>query len=106
MTSDSQAVEAVGPSKNLLWSMTAVWLLTAAILFWLGFVLDPSDADATDGVHRLLFAVVPIKGFAWVMSVVFLGIGSATARSALKKDANRPDHSLESGRAEALDGDA
>lgn len=64
--------------------MTAVWVGTAVLLFWLGFVLDPSDADATDGLHRLLFAVVPIKTFAWVMSVVFLGIGAATGRSALK----------------------
>lgn len=86
--------------------MTVVWLVGAAILFWLGFVLDPSDVDAIDGVQRILFTLVPIKAFAWVMSIVFLGIGAATARGALRADSNRPDHSLESGRAEALDGDA
>lgn len=93
-----------GPSGTLLWSMTVVWTLAAAILFWLGFILDASDVGATDGVHRILFTLVPIQAFSWIMSVVFLGIGALTARGAIRANANRPDHSLKSDRAEHIDG--
>lgn len=72
------------PSRGLLWSMTIVWCVAAVVLFWLGFVLSPADVEATEGLHRILFTVVPIQAFSWVMSVVFLGIGVMTGRAALR----------------------
>ena len=68
------------PSKGFGTFAVAIWVVTAVILFALGFILDSSDRQAMDGFQLLFFTVVPIKPFAWIMSVVFLGIGVSTAR--------------------------
>lgn len=68
------------PSRAFGLFLVAVHVATSALLFFLGFVLDASSTEAMDGFERLLFTVIPIRPFAWVMAVVFLGLGLATVR--------------------------
>ena len=41
---------------------------------------------AGDGIQRLVFTVIPVRPFAWVMAVVFLGLGALTLRDRNKQD--------------------
>ena len=73
------------PSTALGLAMSAVLLVTAIVLVWLGTILGPDDREAMDGLVLLLFTAIPIRLFAWTMAVVFLVIGGATARAVLRR---------------------
>lgn len=74
------AEQVYAPSRGFGAFVVAIWLVTGLILFWLGFILEPADRDAMDGLQRLFFTIVPIKPFAWAMSIAFLGFAGATAK--------------------------
>ncbi|MEM7414144.1 MAG: hypothetical protein AAF389_01535 [Gemmatimonadota bacterium] len=90
------------PSRAFGWFAVIVWLVAAAVLFGLGFILEPSDREAMDGFQRLFFTIVPIKPFAWVMSIVFVALGVSTGRRAFS---GRPTLRLTEDALHTRDGD-
>ncbi len=63
------------PRKSTGLFLAGVLIVTGCIMIWLGFILNPADAEATDGIARLLFTVVPIRWFSWLFGLVFVLMG-------------------------------
>jgi hypothetical protein len=63
-----------------------LFMVTAVVLAWLGYILGPEDQGAMDGFARLLFSVVSIRLFAWTFSAVFVGLGVLIARRTFRQE--------------------
>jgi hypothetical protein len=74
------------PNKTLGFAFAALFILTAAILLWVGSILGPDDVASVDGFNRILFTVVPISLFSWAGASVFTVLGLLIARQSLRTD--------------------
>jgi len=55
--------------------LSSIFLVTAAVLAFIGYALDQEDAANMEGLQRILFTVVSIRWFAWIFAVVFASLG-------------------------------
>lgn len=65
-------------------TLCAIFFVTAAILIWVGFVVQPDDRAAMEGFTRLMFTVIPIPLFSWTAATVFTILGIRIARRTLR----------------------
>lgn len=63
-----------------------VFVLTAAVLIWIGSILGPEDVSAMDGFPRLLFTAIPIRPFSWVCAALFLFLGYLQAQRTFRAE--------------------
>ena len=68
-------------TRGAILVLSSIWFVTAAVLIWIGAVLDQGSAEAMSGLERLLFTVVSIRWFSWLMAAVFVYFGIRTLRS-------------------------
>lgn len=64
------------PRAGVAAFLGGVFLVTAAILLFLGWILGPDDVSAMDGVQRLLFNLVSIRWFSWIGALAFGLLGA------------------------------
>ncbi len=74
------------PKTSLAFACAAIFVVTAAILVWLGIILSPDDRAAADGLTRILFTAIPIPLFAWAAAAVFTVLGLLVARRSFRAD--------------------
>jgi len=69
------------PSANAAKVFSAIFFVTAAVLAFIGYALDPGAASDMQGFQRLLFTFVSIRWFSWLFAVVFAVMGFRILKS-------------------------
>jgi len=75
------------PNVYLAFAFAAIFVVTAAILVWLGAILRPEDRAAMGGLTLILFTAIPISLFSWAAAAVFTVLGLRVVRRSLRAQA-------------------
>jgi len=78
----SGAAEEEAMSPGAMRVMGSIWIVAAAVLIWIGFVLDQSSVSSMSGFERILFTVVSVRWFSWIAALAFIYLGVQTFRGA------------------------